>query len=42
VDTEAEGNVGARPGAVNDEVVGTVEHILVTVARDVPITLSPS
>src|SRR5947208_7582873 len=33
VDAEAEGNVGARSGAVNNEVVGAVDHILVTVAR---------
>src|ERR1044071_6329148 len=36
VDAEAEGNVGSGPGAVDDEVVGTVDHVLVTVARDVP------
>src|SRR5215203_5792097 len=36
VDAEAEGNVGAGAGAVDDEVVGTVDHVLVAVPRNVP------
>src|ERR1700688_662 len=36
VNAEAEGDVGARPGAVNNELVGTIDHLFVTVARDVP------
>src|SRR6478735_234449 len=36
MNTEAERDVGARPGAVDNEVVGAVDHVLVAVARDVP------
>src|SRR5450631_4368987 len=36
MNTEAKGDVGTRPGAVNDEVVGTLDDLLVAVARDVP------
>src|SRR5258705_5067037 len=36
VNAEAEGEVGARPGAVDDELVGTIDHLVVAVARDVP------
>src|SRR6266487_2862794 len=36
MDAEAEGNVGTRPGAVDDEVVGAVDRLLVAVARNVP------
>ena len=28
--------MGARPGAVDDEFVGTLDHLFVAVARDVP------
>src|SRR4051794_3286783 len=36
MDTEAEGEMGARPGAIDDEVVGTLDSLLVAVAGDVP------
>src|SRR5436305_3145334 len=36
VDAEAEGDVGARPRAVNDKLVGTLDRFFVAVARDVP------
>jgi hypothetical protein len=36
VDAEAEGGVGARPGAVDDELVGARDGALVSVPRDVP------
>src|SRR3954470_2682269 len=36
VDAEAEGEVGARPRAIDDELVRPLEHLLVAVARDVP------
>src|SRR5690349_810894 len=36
VDAEAERDMGARPRAVDDEVVRLLDHFLVTVARDVP------
>src|SRR5437868_14009484 len=36
MDAEAERNVGTWPGAVNDEIVGAFDHVLVTIARDVP------
>src|SRR3979411_312176 len=35
MNAEAEGDVGTRPGPVNDEVVGTLDDLLVAVARDV-------
>src|SRR5215467_1720716 len=36
MNTEAEGKMGARPGPVNDELVGTIDDLFVAVARDVP------
>src|SRR5207245_3909203 len=36
VDAEAEGDVGARARAVNDELVGTFDSFFVAAARDVP------
>src|SRR5216683_2340535 len=36
MNTEAEGDVGTRPGPVNDEVVRTLDDLVVAVARDVP------
>src|SRR3982074_1961715 len=36
VHTEAEGDVGTRPGPVNYEVVRTLDDLVVAVARDVP------
>src|ERR1700682_3932026 len=36
MNAEAEGEVGARPGAVNDELVRTIDYLFVAVARDVP------
>src|SRR6266480_3668336 len=36
MNTEAEGEMGARPGSVDDELVGTIDHLFVTVARDIP------
>src|SRR3984893_8504324 len=36
MNTEAEGDVGTRPGPVNDEVVRTLDYLFVAVARDVP------
>ena len=36
VDAEAERQMRARPRAVDDEVVGTLDRLLVAVARDVP------
>src|SRR3954454_19647913 len=36
VDAEAERDMGARPNTVENEVVGTFDHLLVAVARDVP------
>src|SRR6185312_8197447 len=36
MDAETEGDVGARPRAINDEFVGAIDHVFVAVARDVP------
>src|SRR3954462_7712942 len=36
VNTESERDVSARPRSVDDELVGTLDHIFVAVARDVP------
>src|SRR6202790_461946 len=36
MNSEAEGDVGTRPGPVNDEVVRTLDDLVVAVARDVP------
>src|SRR6201995_3287838 len=36
VDAEAERQMGAGPGAVDNEVVGILDHFFVTVTRDVP------
>src|ERR1700674_4985242 len=36
MNAEPEGDVGTRPGPVNDEVVRTLDDLLVAVARDVP------
>src|SRR5216683_2619091 len=36
MNAEAEGDVGTRPGTVNDEVVRTLDYLVVAVARDVP------
>src|ERR1700730_15370481 len=36
MNTEAEGDVGTRPGPVNDEIVRTLDDLFVAVARDVP------
>src|SRR5882724_2650019 len=36
MDTEAEGDVGARSGTVDDELVGTIDDLFVAVTRDVP------
>src|SRR6202000_1664200 len=36
MDTETERDMGARPGAVNNELIGTIDHLFVTIARDVP------
>src|SRR3954465_3905335 len=36
VNTEAERDVGARPRAVDDEVIGTLDHLVVAVAGDIP------
>jgi hypothetical protein len=36
MNTEAEGKMGARPGPVNDELVGTIDDLFVAVAGDVP------
>src|SRR5947208_11327121 len=33
---EAERDVGARPGPVDDELVGAIDRLFVAVARDVP------
>src|ERR1700733_5253193 len=36
VNAEAERDVGARPGTVDDELVGAIDGLFVAVARDVP------
>src|ERR1700722_15204449 len=36
VDAEAERQMGAGPGAVDDEVVGILDHLFVAITRDVP------
>src|SRR4051812_17033785 len=36
MDAEAEGKMRARPGAVDDEIVGPFDRLFVAVARDVP------
>src|ERR1700716_4606818 len=36
MNAEAEGDVGARAGPVDDELVGTVDYLIVAVTRDVP------
>src|SRR3981189_616938 len=36
MNAEAEGDVGARAGPVDDELVGPVDYLIVAVTRDVP------
>src|SRR5258708_14540960 len=36
MNTKAEGDVGARSGPVDDELVGTINYLIVAVTRDIP------